>query len=97
LRKRGIPLWQRIPPSALKKLRAHRKNSSRFGGIDDPNLRLWLVITALMLLLAAAVVPGFKINGFLRALIGALVVSLVNLLLQALLQIWSEPPPTDIF
>jgi uncharacterized membrane protein YvlD (DUF360 family) len=46
-----------------------------------------LVITAIMLLLATAVVPGFKINGFLRALIGALVVSLVNLLLQALLQI----------
>src|SRR6266849_465145 len=43
----------------------------------------WWVINALMLLLAAAVVPGFRINGFLPALIGALVLSLVNLLLRA--------------
>jgi putative membrane protein len=47
----------------------------------------WWGINALMLLLAAAVVPGFKINGFLPALIGALVLSLVNLLLRALLQV----------
>jgi putative membrane protein len=47
----------------------------------------WLVINALMLKLAAAVVPGFKINGFLPALIGALVLSLVNLLLRAILQV----------
>jgi uncharacterized membrane protein YvlD (DUF360 family) len=39
-----------------------------------------------MLLLASAVVPGFKINDFLPALIGALVLSLVNLLLRTLLQ-----------
>ena len=45
----------------------------------------WWVINALMLLLAAAVVPGFKINGFLPALIGALVLSLVNLLLRTFL------------
>ena len=47
----------------------------------------WWVINALMLKLAAAVVPGFKINGFLPALIGALVLSLVNLLLRTFLQV----------
>ena len=46
----------------------------------------WWFINALMLLLATAVVPGFKINGFLPALMSALVLSLVNLLLRALLQ-----------
>ena len=45
----------------------------------------WWVINALMLLLA--VVPGFRINAFLPALIGALVLSLVNLLLRGLLQV----------
>src|ERR1700719_4458225 len=39
----------------------------------------WWVINALMLKLAAAVVPGFKINGFLPALLGAFLLSLVNL------------------
>ncbi len=47
----------------------------------------WWVINALMLKLAAALVPGFKINGFLPALVGALVLSLVNLLLQTFLQV----------
>jgi len=47
----------------------------------------WWIINALMLLLAAAVVPGFRINGFLPALTGAFVLSIVNLLLQALLQV----------
>ena len=48
----------------------------------------WWVINALMLKIAAAdEVPGFKINGFLPALIGALVLSLVNLLLRAFLQV----------
>src|SRR5579871_7030574 len=47
----------------------------------------WWVINALMLKLAAAVVRGFKINGFLPALIGALVLSLVNLLLRSLFQV----------
>ena len=46
----------------------------------------WWVINALMLELAAAVVPGFTINGFLPALAGSLVLSLVNLLLRTLLQ-----------
>jgi putative membrane protein len=47
----------------------------------------WWVINALMLKLAAALVPGFNINGFLPALVGALVLSLVNLLLRTLLQV----------
>jgi putative membrane protein len=47
----------------------------------------WWVINALMLKLAAAVVPGFRISGFLPAFFGALVLSLVNLLLRRLLQV----------
>jgi len=47
----------------------------------------WWVINALMLKLAAALVPGFNINGFFPALVGALVLSLVNLLLRTLLQV----------
>ncbi len=47
----------------------------------------WWVINALMLKLAAAVVPGFKINGFLPALIGAFLLSLVNLLVRAVLAV----------
>jgi putative membrane protein len=47
----------------------------------------WWVINALMLKLAAAVVPGFKINGFLPAFVGALVLSVVNLLLRTFLQV----------
>jgi putative membrane protein len=44
----------------------------------------WLVINALMLKLAAAVVPGFRINGFWPAFFGAIVLTLVNMLLRAL-------------
>ncbi len=47
----------------------------------------WWVINALMLKLAAALVPGFNINGFFPALVGALVLSLVNLLLRTFLQV----------
>ena len=45
----------------------------------------WLVINALMLELASALVPGFRINGFVPAFFGAIVLSLVNMLLRALL------------
>jgi len=45
----------------------------------------WWVINALMLKVAAAFVPGFKIDGFLPALIGALALSLVNLILRTFL------------
>src|SRR5579872_3145676 len=44
----------------------------------------WFVINALMLELASAVVPGFQVRGFLAAFIGAIVLSLVNLLLKAI-------------
>ena len=43
-----------------------------------------LVINALMLKLTAALVPNFQINGFLPALIGALLLSVLNLLLSLL-------------
>ena len=41
-----------------------------------------LVINALMLKLAAAVVPGFRVNGCLPALIGAVLLSLVSMALR---------------
>ena len=44
----------------------------------------WFVINALMLLLAAAFVPGFRIHGFFAAFLGAIVLSLVNLLRRRL-------------
>jgi putative membrane protein len=42
----------------------------------------WFVINALMLKLAAAIVPGFSINGFVPALLAALVLSVINLLFR---------------
>ena|SRR5919109_511181 len=42
----------------------------------------WLVINALMLLLASALVPGFQVRGFLAAFIGGVILMLVNLLLR---------------
>jgi len=42
----------------------------------------WFVINALMLKLAAALVPGFMINGFLPAFLGAIVLSIINLLFR---------------
>jgi len=50
----------------------------------------WFVINALMLKLAAAVVPGFTINGFLPAFIGAIVLSIINLLLRITKKALSE-------
>ena len=44
----------------------------------------WFVINALMLELASALVPGFQVKGFFAAFIGAIVLSLVNLLLKAI-------------
>jgi putative membrane protein len=44
----------------------------------------WFVINALMLELASAVVPGFRVRGFIAAFIGAIVLSVVNLLLKAI-------------
>jgi len=45
----------------------------------------WFVINALMLKLASAVVPGFQVRGFFAAFVGAIVLSLVNMLLKAVL------------
>jgi len=44
----------------------------------------WFVINALMLELASAVVPGFQVRGFGAAFIGAIVLSIVNLFLKAI-------------
>jgi putative membrane protein len=44
----------------------------------------WLVINALMLELASALVPGFEVRSFGAAFIGAIVLSLVNMVLRAL-------------
>src|SRR5436853_2259106 len=43
----------------------------------------WFVINALMLKLAAALVSGFTIQGFLPAFFGAIVLSLVNVFFKA--------------
>jgi putative membrane protein len=45
----------------------------------------WFVINALMLLVASWLVPGFDVQGFLAAFLGAIVLSLVNLVLKALI------------
>ena len=50
----------------------------------------WFVINALMLELAASLVSGFTIQGFLPALIGAVVLSLVNLILRAITKSYKE-------
>src|SRR5438270_13700878 len=42
----------------------------------------WLVINALMLELASALVPGFQVHGFMAAFLGAILLSLVNMMLQ---------------
>jgi len=46
----------------------------------------WLVINALMLEVAAALVPGFEVHGFLAAFLGAIVLSLVNMVLRWLVK-----------
>ena len=46
----------------------------------------WLVINALMLELASSLLsPGFHVSGFLAAFVGAIVLSLVNLILKAII------------
>jgi putative membrane protein len=42
----------------------------------------WLVINALMLKFASALVPGFQVHGFAAAFIGAILLSVVNMLLK---------------
>ncbi len=43
------------------------------------------VINALMLKVAAALLPGFRVRGFLPAILGAILLSLVHILLRSLL------------
>jgi len=43
----------------------------------------WIVINAIMLKLAAAFSPGFQITGFIPAFIGAIVLSLVNMIFRS--------------
>lgn len=45
----------------------------------------WFVINAAMLKLASALVPGFEVHGFVAALIGAFLLSLVSSLLHWLI------------
>lgn len=51
----------------------------------------WFVINALMLELASALVPGFQVRGFIAAFVGAIVLSLVNLLLKAIVMPKRDP------
>lgn len=51
----------------------------------------WLVINALMLELASLLLaPGFQVHGFLAAFIGAILLSLVNMVLR-----WLVYPPRE--
>lgn len=50
----------------------------------------WFVINALMLKFASALVPGFQVHGFLAAFLGAIVLSLVNMMLK-----WLVYPARD--
>jgi putative membrane protein len=45
----------------------------------------WFVINALMLMLAAALVPGFIVHGFFSAFFGAIVLSIASTILTSLL------------
>jgi putative membrane protein len=46
---------------------------------------LWLVINALMLLVAAAWVDGFHVDGFWAAFFGSILLSIVNAILRSIL------------
>jgi putative membrane protein len=50
----------------------------------------WFVINALMLEFASALVPGFRVRGFVAAFIGAILLSLVNMMLK-----WLVHPSQD--
>ena len=51
----------------------------------------WLVINALMLELASALVPGFQVHGFMAAFLGAILLSLVNMMLK-----WLVHPAREV-
>ena len=50
----------------------------------------WFVINAIMLELASVFVPGFRVRGFVAAFVGAIVLSLVNMVLK-----WVVMPRPD--
>jgi putative membrane protein len=52
----------------------------------------WFVINALMLKVAAAFVSGFTIDGFVPAFLGAVVLSLVNIVLRAIARAGGSAP-----
>jgi putative membrane protein len=54
--------------------------------ITIPSLGIFLlVINALMLMIAAYLVPGFAVDGFASAFFGAIVMSIVGMVLRSLL------------
>jgi putative membrane protein len=52
----------------------------------------WFVINALMLMLASSVVPGFTVRGFSPAFFGAIVLSVVNLILRWIARAGTSSP-----
>ncbi len=50
----------------------------------------WFVINALMLMLASWLVPGFEVRGFVAAFIGAILLSLINMVVR-----WIMPDDKD--
>jgi putative membrane protein len=52
----------------------------------------WFVINAFMLKIAASVVPGFMIQGFLPAFLGAIVLSLINIIKRLIIRALSDEP-----
>jgi putative membrane protein len=57
----------------------------------------WLVINALMLMAASALVPGFKVQGFWPAFLGAIVLSLVNLVMHWIVRLLTSAPNNTVF
>jgi putative membrane protein len=54
----------------------------------------WFVVNALMLKLAAGLVPGFSIVGFFPALLAAFVLSIINLLFRITKKALRDEPAT---
>jgi putative membrane protein len=52
----------------------------------------WFVINAFMLKIAASLVPGFMIQGFLPAFLGAVVLSLINIVKRLIIRALSDEP-----
>lgn len=50
----------------------------------------WLVINGLMLLLASKLTPGFEVDGFITAFLGALLLSIINIVLR-----WLTPGDSE--